>query len=168
MDIKELLDEDAFKPEKLFDKENYNTLTLSLNSEAAFKEKDVDVLIDLLDPNISREDKEDKLKFIKDHKLNTLLIKAVKEAETNEDKAKLLCICWESGLDFKNEFLFFVEQTCDEDYFVALEAFTVAENIEDVKDEATLTKAILILDNSKKGHKLFLEDLKSNILSKKI
>lgn len=168
MDIKELLDEEAFKPEKLFDKENYNTLTISLNSEEAFKEKDIDVLIDLLDPQIGREDKEDKLKFLKDHKLNKLLIKAITEADNNEDKAKLLCICWESGLDFKNEFLFFVEQACDEDYFVALEAFTVAENIEDVNDEETLTRAILILDNSKKGDKQIIEDLKTNILSKKI
>ena len=51
---------------------------------------------------------------------------------------------------------------------VSLEAFTVAENIEDVNDEETLTKAILILDNSKTGNKQIIEDLKSNILSKKL
>lgn len=168
MDIKELLDEDAFKPEKLFDKENYSTLTLALNAEPKFKEKDVDILIDLLDPNLSREEKDDKLKFIKDHKLNSLLIKSVEEAETNEDKAKLLCICWESGLDFKNDFLFFIEQACSEDYYVALEAFTVAENIEHLTDEAILTQALLKIENCKKGNKQILEDLKTLILSKKI
>jgi hypothetical protein len=166
--MKELINEEAFDPEKLFDKENYNTLTIALNADSLFKEKDVDVLIDLLDPQLSREDKENKLKQLKDNKQQKLLIKAVQEAETSEDKAKLLCICWESGLDFKNDFLFFVEQTCDDDYMVSLEAFTVAENIEDVNDEETLTKAILILDNSKTGNKQIIEDLKSNILSKKL
>lgn len=166
--MKELINEEAFDPEKLFDKENYNTLTIALNADSLFKEKDVDVLIDLLDPQLSREDKENKLKQLKDNKQQKLLIKAVQEAETNEDKAKLLCICWESGLDFKNDFLFFVEQACDNDYMVSLEAFTVAENIEDVNDEETLTKAILILDNSKTGNKQIIEDLKTNILSKKL
>lgn len=166
--MKELINEEAFDPEKLFDKENYNTLTIALNADSLFKEKDVDVLIDLLDPQLSREDKENKLKQLKDNKQQKLLIKAVQEAERNDDKAKLLCICWESGLDFKNDFLFFVEQACDNDYMVSLEAFTVAENIEDVNDEETLTNAILILDNSKTGNKQIIEDLKSNILSKKL
>ena len=60
--MKELINEEAFDPEKLFDKENYNTLTIALNADSLFKEKDVDVLIDLLDPQLSREDKENKLK----------------------------------------------------------------------------------------------------------
>lgn len=168
MVIEELLDEEAFKPEKLFDKENYNTLTLALNAEPKFKEKDIDVLIDLLDPNLGWEDKEEKLLFIKNHKLNTLLIKAIEEAENDEDRAKLLCICWESGLDFKNDFLFFVEKALSTDYLVALEAFTVADNIEDVTDETILTKAILLIEESKTGNKQILEDLKTTILSKKI
>ncbi len=168
MVIEELLDEEAFKPEKLFDKENYSTLTLALNAEPKFKEKDVDILIALLDPNLDWEDKEEKLLFIKNHKLNTLLIKAVQEAENDEDRAKLLCICWESGLDFKNDFLFFVEQALSTNYLVALEAFTVADNIEDVTDEKVLTKAILLIEECKTGNKQILEDLKTTILSKKI
>lgn len=169
MDVKELIDDEAFKPEKLFAKENYNTLTIALNNgEAQYKEKDIDVLVGLLDPNITREDKEEALAFVKDHKLHQLLIKAVTEAETEEDRAKLLCICWESGLDFMEHFLFFVEQACNPDYLVALEAFTVAENIENVTDEATLTKALLILNDCKNGNHQILEDLKTNILSRKI
>jgi hypothetical protein len=167
MDVKELLDEGAFKPEKLFDKENYNTLTIALNNgKEQYKEKDIDILIGLLDPEITREDKEEKLAYVKDHKLHHLLIKSVVEAENDEDRAKLLCICWESGLDFMEHFLFFVEQACDPNFQVALEAYTAAENIENVRDESILTKAILIIEDCKNGQKQILEDLKSNILSR--
>jgi|NOAtaT_7_FD_contig_21_11803065_length_642_multi_5_in_0_out_0_2 hypothetical protein len=167
MVIEEILDEGAFKPEKLFDKENYNTLTIALNNgKEQYKEKDIDVIIGLLDPNITREDKEEQLAYVKDHKLHHLLIKSVQEAENDEDRANLLSICWESGLDFMEHFLFFVEYSCDPDFRVALEAFTVAENIENVRDEAILTKAILMIEECKNGQKQILEDLKSNIISR--
>lgn len=167
--MKELLDDGALDPKKFFDKENYNTLTIALNNgKEQYKEKDIDVLIGLLDPEITREDKEAKLAFVKDNKLHHLLIKAVVEAENDEDRAKLLCICWESGLDFMEHFLFFIEQACDPDFQVALEAYTVAENIENVRDEEILTKAILKIENCKNGQKQILEDLKTNILSRRI
>jgi len=167
--MKELINDEAFEPEKLFDKENYNTLTIALNNgEAQYKEKDIDILVSLLDDNITREDKEEALAFIKDHKLHKLLIKAVVEAENEEDRAKLLCICWESGLDFMEHYLFFVEQACNANYLAALEAYTVAENIENVTDEAILTKALLIIEDCKNGHQHILDDLKTNILSRKI
>jgi len=167
--MKELLDDGALDPKKFFDKDNYNTLTIALNNgKEQYKEKDIDVLIGLLDPEITREDKEAKLAFVKDNKLHHLLIKAVVEAENDEDRAKLLSICWESGLDFMEHFLFFVEQACDADFQVALEAYTAAENIENVRDEETLTRAILMIEDCKNGQKQILEDLKSNILSRRI
>lgn len=167
--MKELLDDGALDPKKFFDKEQYNTLTIALNSgKEQYKEKDIDVLIGLLDPEIDRESKEEKLAYVKDHKLHHLLIKSVVEAENEEDRAKLLCICWESGLDFMEHFLFFVEYACSNDYMVALEAFTVAENIENVTNEETLTNALVIIDNCKSGNKQIIEDLRSNILSRRI
>lgn len=168
MDVKELLDDETQDPKKYFDKEKYNTLTISLNNDEGitFKDSDIDIVIELLDENITREEREDKLKQVKENKLNDLLIKAVKQAETNEDRAKLLSICWESGLDFKDEFLFFVEQALSDDYMVSLEAYTVAENFEELNDEAVLTKAILLIDNSNTANLQTKEDLKSFILSK--
>ncbi|MBK7311354.1 MAG: hypothetical protein IPI93_11355 [Sphingobacteriaceae bacterium] len=167
--MKELLDDGALDPKKFFDKDNYNTLTIALNNgKEQYKEKDIDVLIGLLDPEITREDKETKLAIVKDNKLHHLIIKAVVEAENDEDRAKLLCICWESGLDFMEHFLFFIEQACDPDFQVALEAYTAAENIENVRDEEILTRAILMIEDCKSGQKQILEDLKSNILSRRI
>lgn len=170
MDVKELLDEDALDPKKYFDKEKYNTLTIAINEDGdtKFSDSDIDVLIDLLDENISREEKEERLAHLKKNELQALLIKAIKEAENNEDRAKLICACWESGLDFKNDFLFFVELTCHNDFSVAMEAFTVAENIENINEEGILTKAIIIIDSAKNGNPQLIEDLKSNILSRKI
>lgn len=162
----ELLDEGNLDPKKFFDKEQYNTLTVSLTTGSLFKEDDIDVIISLLDPNIEREDRDAKLIYVKEKKLNNLLMKAVTEAETDEDRAKLLCICWESGLDFKDDFLFFVEFACHSDYMTALEAATVVEDTEDITDEAALAKAIEILDNSKTGNKQIIADLKENILSR--
>lgn len=162
----ELLDDGSLDPKKFFDKEQYNTLTLNLTTGTLFKEDDIDVIISLLDPNIDREDKDAKLAYVKEKKLNNLLMKAVTEAETSEDRARLLTICWESGLDFRDDFLFFVEFACNDDYMTAFEAYTVIENTEDIKDENALAKAIEILDNCKKGNKQIIGDLRTNILSR--
>jgi len=163
--MKELLNEEQFDPKKLFDKENYNTLTIAINNDIAhYKESDVDLIISLLDENLSREERDDKLFIVKKHKLQKLLLKAIKEAENKDDKAKLLSICWESALDFKNDFLFFIEESCNEDYMTAFEAFTVAINIEDINEQKVLTNAILIIDNSKTIHPQIAADLKTHIL----
>jgi hypothetical protein len=164
----ELLADGNLDPKKFFDKDQYNTLTLNLATGTVFKENDIDVVIGLLDPHIEREDKDAKLAYLKEKKLNNLLMKAVTEAETNEDRVKLLTICWESGLDFKDDFLFFVKFACNSDYMTAFEAFTVVENTEDIKDEAALAKAIELLDNCKNGNTQIIEDLRTNILSRKI
>ncbi len=165
--MKELLNEEEFNPEKLFDKENYNTLTIAINDGAAqYKEQDVDLIISLFDENLSREERDEKLFQVKKHNLQNLLIKAITEADNNEDKAKLLSICWECALDFKENFLFFIEEACNPDYMTAFEALTVATNIEEVNNEEVLTKAILIIENSKTIHPQIAEDLKTNILSR--
>jgi hypothetical protein len=165
MDVKELLDDDALDPKKFFDTEKYNTITVSLNAENDFKENDVDTVIRLLDENIIREEKDKLLAYIKEKKLNKLLMKAIDEAETNEDKARLLNACWESGLDFANDFMYFVKYALDDDFIVSMEAFTVAENIEELKEEQ-LTEAILFIDQNSKSNSVAAEQLKTFIRSK--
>lgn len=50
-------------------------------------------------------------------------------------------------IGFYGTLLFFIEQACDPDFQVALEAYTAAENIENVRDEETLTRAILMIED---------------------
>ncbi len=92
-------------------------------------------------------------------------MKAIDEAETNEDKARLLSVCWESGLDFANDFMYFVRYALDDDFIVSMEAFTVAENIEELKEEQ-LTEAILFIDQNSKSNSVAAEQLKTFIRSK--
>lgn len=165
MDVKELLDDESLDPKKFFDSEKYNTITVSLHAESGFKENDVDTVISLLDENLSWEVKDQKLAYIKEKKLNKLLMQAIDESETNEDKAKLLSICWECGLDFSSDFLYFVKYALDDDYMISLEAFTVAENIEELKEEQ-LTEAILCIDQHKNADSKIADELKTFIRSK--
>ncbi len=165
MNLHELNDDNAFSKENLFDKEKYNTITISLTQNTEFKEDDVNLIISLMDEGMSREARDEKLKAVKKNNLQNLLIKAVQECESDEDREKILSVCWESGLDFSNYFLFFVEQATSPHYMAAFEALTVATNIENFPDEETRTKALLLIDNSKQINPQIAADLKKFILT---
>ena len=59
--------------------------------------------------------------------------------------------------------MFFVELACSNDFMLSMEAYTVVEYCENIIDEDTLTKALLITKNAKSTHAAILEDLKNNI-----
>lgn len=166
MSVDDLLDENSFSQEKLFDKDKYQTLTISLSTDKTYSEDSLDAMINLLNPNIDREYKDECLKILKKNNEKKLLINGIIEAEDNLDKAVLLAACWESGLDFKDEFLFFIETACHPDYMIALESSTVALSMEEYYNEDKIIKAIHILESDTKGNSQIKEDLKSNLLTR--
>jgi hypothetical protein len=161
--IKELLDEDAFDPKKLFDEEEYSTLIIA---REGFSKKDntaADLLEGLLEKGITRQESEAIFLKLKESNSVELMVDAIKKAERVDEKTILAAACWESCLDFTKHFLFFTEIACSDNLLLALEGLTVVENTEGTIDEDTLTKALVIAQGSKSKNKELVKDLITNI-----
>ena len=84
--IKELLDEDAFDPQKLFDEEEYSTLIIA---REGFSKKDntaADLLEGLLEKGITRQESEAIFLKLKESNSVELMVDAIKKAERIDEK----------------------------------------------------------------------------------
>jgi len=163
MDIKELLDDENPDPEKFFNEEEYSTLIVN---REGFNKKDndiADLVESILDKEISRAELEVIFSKLKEKNAKAILIESIKKAGIVSEKTKLTAACWESGLDFTDDILFFTELACSNDFALAMEALTVVENIEGAIPENTLSKAIELAQNCKSTNKDILEDLVNSL-----
>ncbi|MGZ3901941.1 MAG: hypothetical protein ACXVNM_12195 [Bacteroidia bacterium] len=159
MDIKELLDDESLDPQKFFNEEEYSTLIVNRDG---FNKKDndiADLVESILDKEISRAELEAIFSKLKEKNAKAILIESIKKAGKVSEKTKLAAACWESGLDFSDEILFFTELACSDDFALAMEALTVVENSEGTIAENTLSKAIELVQNCKSNNAAILEDL---------
>jgi len=163
MDVKELLDDDALDPKKLFDQENYSTLIINREGFSKKENNAADLIETLLDKKITRQESEEVFVKLKEINAQNLLVSAIQAAKKNEEKAKLIAASWESALDFTAYFLFFAELVGNDDFQIAMEALTVIENIESRIDEKTLTKAVEIAQTSKSKNRDLVNALIENI-----
>ena len=147
--INELLDEDAFDPKKLFNEQEYSTLIIDRGGFNKKQNNEADLLEALLEPNVTRTESEEIFSKLKETNAQPLMVNGIKSAQRIEEKTILTAACWECGLDFSKDFLFFVELACDDDFKLAMEALTVVENCDGVIDEPTLTKALEITQQAK-------------------
>ena len=163
MDIKELLDEDAFDPKKLFNEEEYSTLII--NREGFSKKENVsaDLIEGLLDKNITRQEAEEIFQKLKNNNAQALLVDAIKKADRTEEKRLITAACWESGLDFSEYFLFFAELATSADFQLSMEAITVIEECEAVIEKSVLEEALRTVSNSKSANQTLIHDLIANI-----
>ncbi len=164
--IKELLDEDAFDPKKLFDEKEYSTLIINREGFNKKENDSADLIEGLLEKEITRQESEAIFLKLKESNSVDLMVDAIKKAQRVSEKTILTAACWETGLDFTSHFLFFIEIACDDNFLLAMEGLTVVENIEGSIDESILTKALEIAQNSKSKNKELTNDLISNIKSR--
>jgi hypothetical protein len=164
--VKELLDEDAFDPKKLFNEEEYSTLIIKRDGFNKKENSAADLIEGLLEKEITRQESEEIFLKLKENNSVELMVDAIKKAQRTEEKTILTAACWETGLDFTNHFLFFVELACYDNFLLAMEALTVVEYIEGMIDESTLTKALQIAQGNKSKNAELLNDLIANIKSR--
>ncbi len=150
MDIKELLDEEAFDPEKLFNEEEYSTLIINREGFSKKENSSADLIEALLEKEITREENEEIFSKLKATNSGKLLVDAIRNAKRVPEKTKLVAAAWECGLDFSNDFLLFVELSCHDDFQLALEALSVVESIEGVIPEDILQTALEARSNLQK------------------
>jgi len=164
--VKELLEEDAFDPKKLFNEEEYSTLIIARDGFSKKENGAADLLEGLLEKDITRQESEAIFLKLKESNSVELMVNAIKKAQRTEEKTILAAACWESCLDFTKHFLFFAEMACNDNLLLALEGLTVVENCEGTIDEGTLTKALEIAQNTKSKNAELVNDLITNIKSR--
>lgn len=164
--VKELLDEDAFDPKKLFNEEEYSTLIIKREGFNKKENSTADLLEALLDKEITRQESEEIFLKLKESNSVDIMVDAIKKAQRIEEKTVLAAACWESCLDFTNHFLFFTELACSDNLLLSLEGLTVVENCEGTIDENTLAKALEIAQNTKSKNQELVNDLIANIKSR--
>ena len=136
-------------PEKLFDENEYSTIIIG--SEGMTK-KDTDnagAVTILISNKSSREEKDEALKHLKANNAQSFIINTISKTKNPSQKAQIIASCWETGLDFSNDFLFFISLVCDKDFHVPFEAFTVIQEMESDINTSTLTQALEILKKIK-------------------
>ena len=163
MVIDELLDESAFDPKKLFNEEEYSTLLIKRDGFTNKQNTAADLIEDLMEPNNTRQENEAIFLKIKETNAGAMLVNALKTVQKPSERAILAAACWECGLDFSGEFLFFAQLTCNHDFKVAFEALTVVENCEGTIDEDSLQKALAMAEKSDSPHRDLIAGLIENI-----
>src|SRR6478735_9693504 len=148
MGAEELLDEEAFDPKKLFNEEEYSTLIIGREGLSKKENTTADLLEALLEPNITRQESEEIFLKLKEANAQKMMVDAISAAEKTSEKTILAAACWESGLDFSDYFMDFVDLTLHNDFQLALEALSVIESSEGVQTEQTLTKALALAESS--------------------
>jgi len=163
MGVDELLDDEAFDPQKLFNEEEYSTLIIGREGLNKKENNTADLLESLLEKEISRQESEAIFAKLKETNSQKVMMDALQTANRVNEKTILTAACWECGLDFTPYFLEFVKLAIHEDFQLALEGLTVVESIESVMEEKTLTAALKIAESAKSPNKDLVSALVENI-----
>lgn len=128
-----------------------------------------ELVISLIDKEHTPEEKEEVLKLIKDQNAQKVLIESISAIQNPDKKAILVAACWECGLDFNDHFLFFANLAVHDHYRIAMEAYTVIENMEGEIFHGDLEKGKEIISNKIKAAPQtmpLLNDILNIIISK--
>lgn len=135
------------KAKEYFDEKKYRTIIVGKDGY-----KSADDLKDAIDAvgedNLSSEEREEILRHLKASNPKKEMLKAIDATKSNEKKAKLIAACWEIDMDCTDDFLFFVQLCCSDDFNVSLEALTVIENIDNAVKPEELSKARELVANA--------------------
>ncbi|MBE9468776.1 MAG: hypothetical protein IMY72_10740 [Bacteroidetes bacterium] len=88
------------------------------------------------------------LNDLKDKKAVPHIIKAIKNKKYFNILHTLISSCWESGLDYSKYLNIFIDLCLTSEYLIALEAFTVIENMQEIVDENEKNIALKKLKDS--------------------
>lgn len=152
-------------PAKLFDEKEYSTIILGTETTTKKDGDNADFITVLVSPKTSREEKDEALKALKENKAQAFMLSAISKTKKPEHKAAIVAACWETGLDFSKDYLFFIDLICSDNFHVSFEAFTVIEEIENEIPKETLTKALAILNNAV-NPSVYVDDVKRLIEEK--
>lgn len=150
-------------PAKLFDEKEYSTIIIGNEGASKKDTNNADYVTILVSSKSTREEKDEALKLLKENNARDFMLSAITKTKNPEQKALLVAACWETGLDFSKDYLFFIELICHENFAVSFEAFTVIQEMEAETDQDTLRKALDILNTCTTVNAITLNDAKELI-----
>jgi hypothetical protein len=160
---------DDEKTDRFFDEENYSTLIVNDQEFKSTKKAKLEDLVQLL-ASEDKDKKEAALKLLKNGKAKAFLLEAINNADNDEHQSVLVAACWECGLDFSDQLELFTALVIEGDYFTAIEAATVIDEMEGTIPEMELDKSIKALQKAiedKNEKMILMSDLKINLLERK-
>lgn len=133
-------------PEELFDEKQYSTIIIGDDTINKKDSVNADFIAVLVNPKTTREEKDEALISLKENNAQAFMLSAITKTKKPEQKALVVAACWECGLDFSKDFMFFVDLICSNDFHVSLEAFTVIQEMESNIDKEKLQQALVLLN----------------------
>lgn len=117
--------------EKLLNSKSFNTVFIIKEDEEKVRREQMEILIELLCDEKHKGGKGEVFNFLKkEKKAVDLLIKAISEAKG--DKKTLIMVCWEADLDCDRHLALFTDIVLNDNFAVAIEAFTTIENMRSI------------------------------------
>lgn len=136
-------------PEKLFDEKEYATIIIGSEGMSKKDITNADYVTVLVNGKSTREEKDEALKVLKENNAQAFILNAITKTKNLGQKALLIAACWETGLDFSKDYLFFIELIGNKDFIVSFEAFTVIQEMEAEIDKTTLQSSLTVLKKVK-------------------
>ncbi|MES2567194.1 MAG: hypothetical protein V4565_10030 [Bacteroidota bacterium] len=136
-------------PKKLFDEKEYSTIIIGSEGMSKKDVNNADLVTVLISSRSTREEKDEALIQLKENQAQAFIINAITKTKKPDHKALIVASCWETGLDFSKDYLFFIDLICSSDFLVSFEAFTVIQEMETEIDKTTLTQALSKLQKVK-------------------
>jgi len=136
-------------PEKLFDEKEYSTIILGSENNSKHDNHNADYVTILVSPKTSREEKDEALIKLKENNAQVFMINAIKKTKKPDQKVSIIAACWETGLDFSKDFLFFVDLIGSDDFHVSFEALTVIQEMETEISKENLLEGLKLLKSVK-------------------
>ncbi len=146
-------------PEKLFDEKEYATIIIGSEGMSKKDTSNADYVTVLVNSKSTREEKDEALKVLKENNAQAFILNAITKTKNLGQKALLIAACWETGLDFSKDYLFFIELIGSNDFIVSFEAFTVIQEMEAEIDNTTLQSSVAILKKVKEPSVTVLDAL---------
>ena len=165
MEIDELFDDDSFDPEKLFDENQYSTLIIDREGFSKKQNSTADLIESLLEPHLTRAESEEIFAELKKANAQQMMVKAIGTTRGDAQKKALTAACWECGLDFSPHFVFFAELVCNSGFEVAMEAFTVIQEMENKPSREEIGAVEEIISKQPEPANAMVPELESYIKS---
>ena len=136
-------------PEKLFDEKEYSTIIIGHEGMSKKDTNNADAVTILVSGKSTREEKDEALKFLKENNAQAFILNAIAKTKNPTQRALIIAVCWETGLDFSKDYSFFINLIGDKDFLVSFEAFTVIREMEAEIDRDTLLQSLNTLKKIK-------------------
>ena len=85
---------------------------------------------------------------VKDKQSVNSFMRGIEDEKYKSIRKTILTACWQNGLDFSTFLPVFIDQIINENWEVAFEAFTIADNLEVLPGEPVLSASIQKIENA--------------------